>query len=61
MAPAALTACGNRLPGARIRFRLAIRHMSVASEIDENVMRTLLKDLDRRGYLMEHTLDVAAS
>ena len=59
MTPAALTACGNWLTGTNVRIHLGVRHMIVTSEIDENVIRASLEELDQQGQLIEHTLDIA--
>lgn len=56
MTPAALAACGDWLPKSTVRFHLGVPHMIVVSEIDTDIVRRALEEIDSQGELLTHTL-----
>lgn len=58
MTPSAFKSCGDWVPGTRVRVHLGVAHMIVVSEIDEEVVRRTLEDLDQRGEIANHSLDL---
>jgi hypothetical protein len=59
MTPTALSNCGDRIDDTPVRFHFGAEHMIVVSaELDENIIEKALKDIDRRGELLECTRSV---
>ena len=58
MTPAALSACGDWIPGTNVRVHVGVAHMFVVSEIDESVIRQVLELSDEAGELLAHTVAV---
>ena len=60
MTPSSLVACGDFLPGTKIRIHIGEPHMIVVSEIDEAVIKRSIELLDKTGELLSHTLTIGA-
>lgn len=58
MTPEALAACGDLLPDSSVRFHLGVAHMIVVSEIDEDIIRRTLEEIDSQGALLAHTVPI---
>ena len=56
MTPAALSACGDYVPGTRVRVHLGEPHMIVVREITVDVIASVLRELESTGELEKRTL-----
>jgi hypothetical protein len=59
MTPAALEACGDYVPGTRVRVHLGEPHMIVVSEISVDIIASVLRELEATGELERRTLPLA--
>jgi hypothetical protein len=53
MTPAALAACGDFIPGTRVRFHYGAPHMIVAGHLDRRLIERVLQEIDARGELVQ--------
>ena len=58
MTPAALASCGDWVEGTKTRVHLGVPHMIVVSQVDEQIIRSVLASLDAKGELLAHTAPV---
>ncbi len=56
--PEALAAVGDWVEGTQVRVHLGVPHMIVVSELSEGIIDRVLRTLDARGELREHTVPV---
>lgn len=55
MTPAALRACGDWIPGTRVRIHAGAPHMIVVSELDSEIIARVLQHLDESDELLSCT------
>ena len=53
--PQRLALVGDWVEGTTVRVHLGVRHMIVVSELTEDVIDRVLRQLDKEGLLLEHT------
>jgi len=58
--PAALAACGDWVDGTRVRLHLGEQHMIVVSELTQDVIERVLRELEVSGDLERRTLPLDA-
>lgn len=54
--PEALAACGDWVEGTRVRMHPGVPHMIVVSELSEDIIDRVLRQLHAEGRLEAHTL-----
>ena len=57
--PERLALVGDRVEGTEVRLHLGVPHMIVASELSEEIIERVLRQLDGSGDLLTHTLAIS--
>ncbi len=55
LTPVALEACGDWVSGTKTRVHRGASHMIVVSDIDTEIVRTVLEQIESDGLIMHHT------
>ena len=56
--PAGMAACGDWIPGTNVRFHYGASHMILVSEISENIIESVLRNIASRGELEKCTVSL---
>ncbi len=54
--PEGMSACGDYVPGTKVRFHYGAPHMILVSEISESIIYEALREIEKQGEIISCTI-----